>query len=235
MPKIGDALKRAVETKPVQAPEDSTRAKPTGALMNTNRRNVLQYLCRHPCSRPGSIAKALGISAPSVKWHLGVLVETGYVQSHRSAKPSYCPAGFVTRKNMDVFFALADEKCLSVLRSVMQNPGSDISMLAEGGQTSKNHARSALVQLLELDLVSALKDGRHSRYFPTDKIEAVIKDEAKSRREFVRFLVGRMAAEHLKPELQELKGSDLVISFTTLGKQEKFFIPRHVLPGLDIE
>ena len=85
MPKIGDALKKAVEVKP-QEVEDTSRARLSSALMNANRRKIFQFLITHPCSNTSQIAETLELSRSTISWHLDYLVKSGYVDFHVDSK-----------------------------------------------------------------------------------------------------------------------------------------------------
>ena len=139
MPKIGDALKKAVEIKPKEE-EDTSRAKPSSALMNANRRKIFQYLLKQPCTNAGQIAKALELSRSTVSWHLDYLVKSGYVDSHiDNKKKIFCPSGLISRKRIVVFSLLNQPAGMLIYRAVVREPGQDPGMLKEKAESSRSH------------------------------------------------------------------------------------------------
>ena len=233
MPKIGDALKMAVEQKPEKIRDEKTRARPESALMNPNRRRIFQYLCLHPCSRLGPIAAEIEISRSSAKWHLEVLVEANYAQEFlMEGKPHYCPRGLVSGQNFLLFTVLADRKNAAVYISVVQNPGSDVSMLASRLDISTPLIRKSLAELLDMGLVSYVVDGRYRRYFPTEKYNDAVRMEKGARKEFIRHLINRLSAEHIKTELGDMKGPNTVIAISIMGQRDTIVVPRQFHPFL---
>ncbi|MFO7619444.1 MAG: helix-turn-helix domain-containing protein [Thermoplasmata archaeon] len=233
MPKIGDALKMAVEQKPDNITGEQTRARPASALMNPNRRRIYQHLCIHPCSRLGPIASGTSLSRSSAKWHLEVLVEADYVREFLvDGKSHYCPHGLVSAQNLQLFAALGNNNNAEVFKVVLQNPGFDAGMLASLLGISTSLARNSLSELLGIGLVSCVADGRYIRYFPTEKYRDAIRMEKGAHREFIRHLVGRLSREHLKPELGDLKGPNTVIAISILGQSDRIIVPRQAHPLL---
>ncbi|MDO9536875.1 MAG: winged helix-turn-helix transcriptional regulator [Thermoplasmata archaeon] len=200
--------------------------------MNQNRRKIFQYLCAHPCLEIGPIAKGIGLSRSSIKWHLDKLIDSGYVQIH-GEKIAYCPYRLISRKNIGLFSILARDKCMAVYKAILQNPGSDPSAIKGLLNISPTKIRSCLSDLMEMDLISLMKDGKYTRYFPTERYNEAIREEKITQREFVRYLVNKLSMEHLKPEIIELKGTNIVISINVLGQVDRIIIPHIVQFGLE--
>lgn len=226
MPKIGDALKKAVELKPQETQEDRSRSKPSSALMNANRRRIFQHLCSNPCSDLGGIVSALEISRSSVKWHLECLVEAEYVTVFRDGSVrAYSPAGMISQANAYAFYLLARKDCAGIFAEVLGSPGTDVGSLSHNTGRSLVKARGCLKRLREAGLVSRVMDGRHARYFPTDRLPEMLREEKRGYKEFTRMLVARLTSEHLKPRVSELKGVGVAVEITMLGRAERIHIP----------
>jgi DNA-binding transcriptional ArsR family regulator len=226
MAKIGDALKRAVETRPEDGADTTSGARPSSALMNANRRRIFQFLCSRPCSDLSATSAGVGLSRSSVSWHMDALVEADYLTVFmRSGRPRYCPSGLVSPANMALFAALAEDGCGAVLTTVTVTPGMDRAMLASATGMGSAKVGRCVSSLLEVGLLARVRDGRHARYFPTDRLEAAMPAERRALKEFVRRLVRRLAAEHLRPDVTEMKGADVVITLGILGRTERLEIP----------
>ena len=232
MPKIGDALKKAVEVKP-QEEEDTSRARPSSALMNFNRRKIFQYLLKQPCTNTGQIAKALELSRSTISWHLDYLVKSGYVDSHiDNKKKIFCPSDLISRNSIAIFSILNQPAGMLVYRAIVKEPGQDPGMLVEKTEASRSHVSEILKKMLDIGLISSIRDGRHVRYFPTDRYSQIVNEDISSQKEFLRKLIVKMNSEHLKPEVNELKGGGVNIQFKTPGQIARIEIPYHPLRDL---
>ena len=230
MPKIGRALKRAVELKPQEEPDGRSRKGPTSALMNVNRRMIFQFLCQHPCSRVDSISSNTSLSRSSVTWHLGCLIDAGYVIMFlNNKKRTYCPSGLVPARNLRTYSILSEEECMKMYQAVIRNPGIDQGLLRDYMDVPASIIARCVKDLLEIDLITRVMDGRHARFFPTEKYLSIMKDERASCKEFIRSFMRRAADEHLNPELKDLKGSNTVIEMQILGQKERLEIPQRIL------
>src|SRR5881397_3284521 len=97
--RMGKALLAAIKTE--AGPPAATKE---SVLGNPQRRRVLQYFCLHPCGSLGEVAKALGLSPATVRFHGLRLVAAGYLAASRA---SFFPAGLVDGTDVPVFEALA--------------------------------------------------------------------------------------------------------------------------------
>lgn len=223
MPKIGDALKKAVEMRPENVKENTPRSKPTSALMNPNRRIIFQFLCTYPFSGPEMISRGTGLSRSSVTWHLDRLTDVGFLQvfKDRGGKV-YSPKGMVPRKYSADFTLLMRADCRKMLRDLMANPGLDKAGLGE--KPAVGRARACLRGLLDSGLIKKVMDGRHARYFPTDRYYDLKRDCRPANKEFTRALMLRLGEEHLRPEIHDLKSADAVIEIWVLGQKDRIVI-----------
>jgi predicted transcriptional regulator len=73
--KVGKAFEKAITTEPKKVGKTKSRAQ----IMNPVRREILQYLSRHPCSNASRISRAVNKSIHTVEWHLKKLIEAGFV------------------------------------------------------------------------------------------------------------------------------------------------------------
>jgi predicted transcriptional regulator len=235
MPKIGRALKSVVELESRTGSADRTRSRPSSPLMNPNRRKVFQYICLHPCSAVEAIVSATGISRSSVLWHLGHLMDSGYAEKFQERRSQvYGPAGFVQPGSVHIFSALAKRDCLRVFGSVLDNPGSDVKLLAERLGLPAGRLRGCMNGLAAAGLVTRVMDGRHARYFPTERYEDLLSELGTRSKHFTRRLMRKLAEEHLRPEIRDMKRENTVIILNIMGKEETLEIPQRNLPMLRV-
>jgi len=232
MPKIGRALKSVVELESLAGTADRTRSRPSSPLMNPNRRKVFQYICLHPCSGVEAIASGTGLSRSSVLWHLGHLMDSGYAERFQDKSIVYGPAGFVQPGSVRLFSALAKRNCMSVFSSVLSNPGSDIKLLAEGLGLPAGQVRGRVKELALAGLVIRVMDGRHARYFPTERYEDLLSELRARSKHLIRRLMRKLADEHLRPEIKDMKRDNAVIVLNIMGKEETLEIPQRALSML---
>ncbi len=233
MPKIGRALKSVVELEPHTGSADGTRARPSSPLMNHNRRKVFQHICLHPCSGVEAIASGTCLSRSSVLWHLGHLMDSGYAEKFQERKAQvYGPAGFIQPGSVRLFSALAKRNCMRVFCSVLSNPGLDIKLLAEGLGLPAGRLRGCVKELAVAGLVIRVMDGRHARYFPTERYEDLLSEVRARSKHLIRRLMRKLADEHLRPEIKDMKRDNAVIVLNIMGKEETLEIPQRNLPTL---
>ena len=227
IPKIGDALKKAVEVKP-QEKIDLSRSRPSSALMNLNRRKIFQHLCKFPCSGVGQISQALDLSRSTVSWHIDYLVKSGYLDHMLiSKKKIFCPKSLLSKRSMEVFSFLNNRASLKIYQRILNEPGQDRAMLNEKVSASQSHVSKILKTMLDMQLISSVRDGKHVRYYPTDESIQIMEEDLATQKEFIRLLIKKMNSEHLRPEVSELKGGGVTINIKVPGQTAKIEIPYH--------
>ncbi len=228
--KIGDALKKAVEVSPPKDKDTKKSKRISSTLMNFNRRRIFQLLCQRPCLVLNDIALTLEISRATVSWHLKTLVDNDYVEIYKVyGKDRYSPRGMLQIGEPALIISLLnDYRCGPLYNIIKESPGhdsKDLGVLTD----NKYSVATCLKKLEETGLVSAVKDGRHIRYFPTKKISEIAKYERSRVKGFQTILLKRLEAEHLNPEIKDMKGGNLVIILRALGESEKLELPHNVV------
>jgi predicted transcriptional regulator len=121
---------------------------------------------------------------------------------------------------------------MSIYRTIVKKPGQSLGMLKEKVEVSQSHISEIIKKLLSADIITSVRDGRHVRYFPTGDYLQIVSDDISSQKEFLRKLINKMNNEHLRPELNELKGGGVNIEFKITGQVVKIEIPYHPLKNL---
>ncbi len=233
MVKIGDALKRAVEEELPTPEEPEKKARISSLLMNANRRNIFKFLCQRPCSSAGDLTAGLSISRATAYWHLKILIGEDYVESFSfNNKELFSPKDMVSHGDAMLITAiLNDSRCNRLFKAIIENNGANTAGLRESLQTT----RSITVSLKKLEvvgLISSVKDGNQVRFFPTTKLENTVKAEGSRLKAFRRTLIKRMENEHLRPIIEEIKGSGLVILLHIFDQPEEILVPYKPLEAL---
>lgn len=225
MPKMGDALKRAVAVVPLQKEKEDPPKRVVSALMNPTRRRIFEFLCHHPFSGVGAIASEMSKSRATVHWHIKSLIVAEYLECFEyNTKTFFYPKDMVSsEKNREIIMTIADINCNLLFKHIIEKPGVDKIMLSEFENLKSLTAN--LKRLTDVGLISPVKDGRHIRYFPTDLLEDTIKSEVPRLKAFRRSLIKRVQNEHLQPRVKEIKGRHFVIILDILGKTENMEIP----------
>jgi predicted transcriptional regulator len=231
--KIGDALKKAVEEESTTPDESGKKERISSVLMNVNRRNIYRFLCQRPCSSVGDLTARLSISRATTSWHLKILKEAGYVESLSfNNKEFFAPKDMVSHGDTMIITAiLNDSRCNMLFKAVIENNGASTTTLRESLQITRSITPS-LKKLEAVGLITSVKDGKQIRFFPTTKLEDTVKAEGARLKAFRRTIIKRMESEHLKPVIEEIKGSGLVIILNYFDQAEEILIPYKPLEAI---
>ncbi len=230
MVKIGDALKRAVEDKPPETEQDLKKRRQASALLNDNRRDIFQMLCVMPCSSISRISSELPISRPTIVWHLDALEKAGYVErKDYFGKTIFYPSGMLKMDDSKKILSLLNERFFNeIFKQILKEPGSSTGALIEAFG-NRGSMRGALAKLEVCGLITVLKDGRHLRYYPTDRLIQLAKLEKSTLKKFRASLIKRMEKEYLAPEINEIKGSGMAITLSFGKNKVKMEIPYYLM------
>ncbi len=203
--RMGRALLAALRKEPPALPVSKE-----GVLGNPQRRRVLQYLCLHPCGSIAEVAKALGLSPATVRFHALRLAASEYVIA---GGPSFLPAGLVEGEDIPLFEALATAGARRVLAAVFGTTGLTVTELAEAVGMSRQGTAALLDTFESLGLVSRVADGRFVRVYPTRALEER-RDRTKPRRKhFCDALLRRLEQEGEGPEVLRRTDTEVHLRF----------------------
>ena len=93
----------------------------------------------------------------------------------------------------------------------MNRPGLTQGEISSEIGTSKNALRNSLFKLLELSLLSEIRDGRYRRYYPT----SLVKEKQDQYYERAKFytdeLMGKLKRDRLSPKLDISSGGEIIL------------------------
>jgi DNA-binding MarR family transcriptional regulator len=223
--KLGEALKSVVGDGYGDAEEK--KGKVESVLMNTNRQLIFQFLIFHPCCNMRKVATELKMSPPTVKWHLDKLVDGGYVSSSIvSNKKVFYPTMMIPEGDMiSILEAVNRDRVGLTFLSIVENQGSTQGEISKAMGISTQSVRGYISMLEQLGLIITIVDGRHKRYFPSDKLKKMEKDMRKRIRNFRKFLLKKLAEDRLNPSIDLSRRREAEITIRVSKKKGSFKIP----------
>ncbi len=223
--KLGEALKTVVGED--YGEDQERKGKVESVLMNVNRQQIYQFLIFHPCSSVRKVAGELKMSPPTTKWHLDKLVAGGYVSSALvSNKRVFYPTMMISEGMMvAILEALNRDKIGLTYLSIVENPGTTQAEIAEVLGISTQSARGYIYTLEDLGLITTIVDGRHKRYFPSDKLKKMESSMRKRTRNFRRFLLRKLTEDRLNPSIDLSRRREAEITIRVSDRKGNIKIP----------
>jgi DNA-binding MarR family transcriptional regulator len=196
-----DAFKKEIEEhkEPSKGPEEIVKKTLT---MNPRRQEILQYLCKYPCSRLSRIARDLDISNAATKWHLGCLAENEFVTIMAVKRERvFYPTNMIDEKHVDIFSAINHERGIHILRIIMANSGITQKKLKEETQLNQRTVVRHAAELERLGLVESIQDGKFMRYYATDLLSKMNDGYRKRTSEFRKHLLNMLKKDGVHPKI----------------------------------
>lgn len=196
-----DAFKKEIEEEKEPSKGSEEIVKKT-LTMNPRRQEILQYLCKYPCSRLSKIARDLDISNAATKWHLGSLAESDFVTKHLVNQDTvFYPTNMIDEKDVDIFTAINLEKGTQILRIIMANSGITQKRLKEKTQLNQRTVVRHATELERLKLVESIQDGKFMRYYSTDLLTTMSDDYRKRTSGFRKHLLNMLKKDGVHPKV----------------------------------
>jgi len=177
-------------------------------LGNPQRRRVFQFLCLHPSATIAEVAKALGLSPATVRFHAQRLVQAEYLVPTGS---SFVPAGLVGPDDVPIFRALASASSRRALAAAYAGAGLAVGELAGAAGMSRQGIADLLDTFERLHLVSRVADGRHVRVYPTRTLEEKQERHRARAAQFCDDLLQRLEAGGQAPEVLRRTPTELQV------------------------
>jgi DNA-binding transcriptional ArsR family regulator len=216
MKRVGAALLEALKKE--SAPRNSIRMK--GLALSENDIGIFSHLSNRPCSIASQIAKDLDLSRGTVKWHLRKLVKNGLVTSKPfKGRDAFYPIGMLTEGELRAFALLASPERLSALIFVLNKPGESQESVAIGLNASRQSIHRVMIELMGEGLVSASKDGRSVRYYPTDLLSIRGEAYAERRKSLLDGVVSILSSLSLQPRVVKSNVHEAHIILGDRGRQ----------------
>ncbi|TET91117.1 MAG: winged helix-turn-helix transcriptional regulator [Methanomassiliicoccales archaeon] len=223
--KMGEALKTVVGEG--YEGEEEKKGRVESVLMNPNREQIFQFLIFHPCSHMRKVANELNMSPPTVKWHLEKLRTGGYVNSAliKNKKVFYPRRMVAEGEAVSLLEAVNRDRIGMTFLVILENQGSTQSEIAEILGLSTQSVRGYIATLERVELITTIVDGKHKRYFPSDKLKKMEKSMRKRIRTFRRFLIKKLEKDRLNPSIDLSRRREAEITIHVSKRKSKIRIP----------
>jgi DNA-binding transcriptional ArsR family regulator len=223
---IGRALKKDMGREAEIAREAAGSSGGPALFMNEMRREIFRLLCLRPCLHLSGVAKLMGISVPTARWHLKKLMGEKFVARRAFAKKMvHFPTGLLEEEEVGIFSLLNDEGARSVLHHVMEGPGLSQKDLKDIMNVRHQVVMWHAGRLAESGLVNIVGDGRYKRYYPTDLLGRKEDAHRKRIRHFRESLVARLKRDGVEPEVMKTTAWELHLRITSGPSRRSFVIP----------
>ncbi len=214
-----DAFKKEIEedTEPPKGPGEPVK---TTLTMNPRRQEILQYLCRYPCSRLSKIAKELELSTAATKWHLERLAEKDFVtEDDINGNMVYYPTDMIDGNDVEIFAALNHERATPILRSILSKSGIKQKDLYEEVQLNQRTVVRHASELERTGLIESIQDGKFKRYYPTELIKKMEGDYKKRAAKFRKGLLKLLKKDGVSPKVVRSTDKALHVKITAGEKK----------------
>ncbi|MEE9151976.1 MAG: winged helix-turn-helix transcriptional regulator [Thermoplasmata archaeon] len=214
-----DAFKKGIEEdkEVLKAPEE--RVKET-IIMNPRRQEILQYLCKYPCTRLSKIAKDLDLSVAATKWHLERLAEKEFiVKEEVNGDFVFYPTNMIGEKEVQTFAIINLERATPILRRILSNTGINQKDLCDNVQLNQRTVVSHTSELERVGLIESIQDGKFRRYYPTELIKSMGEDYRRRAGEFRKNLLKMLKKDGVSPRVMRSTDKALHVKITVGEKK----------------
>ena len=181
-------------------PDLETEKVPDTLLMNETRQNILQYLCKYPCTHLSGIAKDLNLSFNASKWHLNKMVENDILNLKKIGnKVVYFPTDMIETDDIDLLAIANNERNRSIIRLINKTPGITQKEICKAVDRKQQTLVSDILLLERTGLIRSKKDGKYKRYYPTDMMLKRNKANRKRSNQFRQHLLNSMIKDGVEP------------------------------------
>ncbi len=194
-----------------------------GCLEHPIRQEVYRWVCENPGAYFFEIANELAIPAGTLAWHLRVLEAEGLIEKIKfGGRVVFYPKHLRDATIEKAFLILRNDNARKIFEIIAANPGIHQSEIVERFGLNHDTVRWHIKRMIKAGLVSVSRRGRNSKYYIGEVGKSILNGEAKTiSPSFVEFLLDRLHGERLKPELQSLEKSSLVIKIKALKPFEE--------------
>ncbi|MBI4999933.1 MAG: hypothetical protein HZB92_00175 [Euryarchaeota archaeon] len=174
------------------------------------------------CSRASRISAVSGMARASASWHLASLAGSGYVDVWETAMGiHYSPCRVIGDPRMAEELAfLLGRPARRVVRSVLERPGRSTLELRSG----------SLSALGEGGYLRMQRDGRHSHWYPGERLDALNDAIERGGKEFLARLVSLLERDGVAHTISEARPTVTVV-LKSPDMEATLSIPREMLPG----
>ena len=190
-------------------------------LMNLTRQIIFKYLCEYPCASLSTIARDIQLSPPSTSWHLKLLSERKLVSEKKlGGTKIFYPNKMLDKIGISVLSLLANQKMQDIFLQINNSPGISQKELTERLGLSHQSINAFTNRLRNEDLITIVRDGKFTRYYPTTKLDKVGTAHHKKLKEFKKWVIKAFKFDGVNPKLLRVTDRHLLLQITA-GKKIK--------------
>lgn len=210
-----DAFKKGIEEDKDTSKESEERGRET-ITMNPRRRDILEYLCKYPCTRLSRIAKDLELSIAATKWHLERLTEKDFiVKEVVYGDPIFYPMKMIDENEVQIFATINHERATPILRKILSHSGISQKDLCNEVQLNQRTVVRHASELEHVGLIESIQDGKFKRYYPTALINTLREDYRRRAGKFRKHLLGKLKKDGVNPKVMRYTDNTLHVKITT--------------------
>ena len=183
-------------------------------LMNPTRMKIFIHLCQNPCDHTRSIALAICTSLTTVNWHLGQLLEYGYLEARMvNCKKLYWPAGMLMStgvtvpEDAEIISCLRHEIPPKILNIISKNPGARQKHIVEKMQMKQQNIDFWLNKMEKCRIILRKGKGMGTTFHISEHFTAKITDYDEAARIFSKVILKLLYNDGLMPKNARFKGS----------------------------
>jgi predicted transcriptional regulator len=150
---------------------------------------ILSYLSERPCSTSYAIANALNISERGALWHFRSMEKREIIgETELDGKRRFFITDHIKNEHCRIFSILSEKRLRGILIMVVESPGISSSEISDKLDVTRQASWKLVKKLLKSGLIKEVKDGRKTRYYPSETLREMESIYAE-RRESTAYLI----------------------------------------------
>lgn len=223
---VGKALEAAILSKTESHDPKGKEKDGRFEFLNSNRKEIFQYLCAHPCSYTSMISKATKLSLHTVNWHLRRLLEAEYILRYNLGKKTvFYPTEMISSSDIPILEILNNDKAKAIYILIAENNGIYQGEICK--MLSLNH--QAVIwytkKLEKLGLITSLEDGKFRRYYPTRLLHNKKEKSTERIKIFRKRIQHKFQKENLSPTVIRSTEEKIVIRISRGASKAVLTLP----------
>ena len=219
---LAKAIKRKMVVDEDILTKIQTRKTGQSLLMNPSRCKIFEYVCNFPCCHLRAISRAMNFSTPTARWHLGKLMEGGFISENMvGVKKIYTPLKDIIKgKECRIMSLLKDEDLRKVYLFIEKSPKSTQKKMCRDLKIYQQRLSRILLSLEKSGLIAHKRIGGKKAYSVTGKVRE-LKDGLDCKCElFEKALINALESDGVNPKIKGYGVLSLSIELD-MGQEQK--------------
>ncbi len=143
---------------------------------------ILSYLSERPCSTSYSISTFMDISERGALWHLRSMCRKEILEEMDvGGKSRFFIIDHIRKEHCMMFSIMSERRHRGIMALIWERPGISVSELCERFGISRQGMWKTMKRLMETGLIRKVRDGKHTRYYPSKEAEELARTYAERR------------------------------------------------------